>query len=97
MVWFGLVLWQINHCRLFNDNSVLYINISYIWFVNISQQSKIVTSIVISCLNFWDEAWLFLSLKVFGLLSSSLFGNNNKDEDNSPKTPNDKKNVVMYH
>ena len=26
----------------------------------------------ISCLNFWDEAWWFLSLKVFGLLSSSL-------------------------
>ena len=26
----------------------------------------------ISCLNFWDEAWWFLSLRVFGLLSSSL-------------------------
>ena len=25
-----------------------------------------------SCLNFWDEAWWFLSLRVFGLLSSSL-------------------------
>ena len=35
-----------------------------------------------SCLNFWDEAWWFLSLRVFGLLS----GNKNKDEDNSPKT-----------
>ena len=26
----------------------------------------------ISCLKFWDEAWWFLSLRVFGLLSSSL-------------------------
>ena len=25
-----------------------------------------------SCLNFWDEAWWFLSLRVFGLLSLSL-------------------------
>ena len=24
------------------------------------------------CLNFWDEAWCFLSISVFGLLSSSL-------------------------
>ena len=102
----------------------------------------------ISCLNFWDEDWWFLSLRVFRLLSSSLLlfpqyfgqyvlllqvfvelrnlpgtsnyilywihgvtcsdsvshnrvkvlsipvlllacGNNNKDEDNSPKTLND--------
>ena len=28
--------------------------------------------IYICCLNFWDEAWWFLSLRVFGLLSSSL-------------------------
>ena len=26
----------------------------------------------LSCPNFWDEAWWFLSLRVFGLLSSSL-------------------------
>ena len=26
----------------------------------------------LSCLNFWDEAWRFLSLRVFGLLFSSL-------------------------
>ena len=25
-----------------------------------------------SCLNFWDEAWWFLLLRVFGLLTSSL-------------------------
>ena len=32
MVWFGLVLWDINHCRLFNTKSPLYIYIKYIWF-----------------------------------------------------------------
>ena len=37
--WFGLVLWHINHCRLFSAKSSLYIYIRYIWFVNISQQS----------------------------------------------------------
>ena len=28
----GLVLWQINHCRLFNAKCSLYIYIKYIWF-----------------------------------------------------------------
>ena len=32
MVWFGWVLWHINHCRLFNAKSSLYIYIKYIWF-----------------------------------------------------------------
>ena len=31
---FGLVLWHINHGKLFNDKSYLYIYIKYIWFVN---------------------------------------------------------------
>ena len=31
-----------------------------------------ISTIVVNCLNFWDEAWWFLSLRVFGLLSSSL-------------------------
>ena len=31
MVWFGWVLWHINHCRSFNAKSSLYIYI-YIWF-----------------------------------------------------------------
>ena len=30
--WLGLVLWHINHCRLFNAKSSLYIYIKYIWF-----------------------------------------------------------------
>ena len=54
--------------------------------------------IFLSCLNFWDDAW-FLSLRVFGLLSSYLFfistGQNNKDEDNRPKAVNDKNNQVL--
>ena len=29
---YGLVLWHINHCRLFNAKSSLYIYIKYIWF-----------------------------------------------------------------
>ena len=30
----GLVLWYINHCRLFNAKSCLYMHIKYIGFVN---------------------------------------------------------------
>ena len=33
MIWFGWILWQINHCRLFNAKSSLYIyQIYMIWF-----------------------------------------------------------------
>ena len=40
-VWFGLVLWHINHCRLFNPKSILYIYMKYlgfglVWFYAIS-------------------------------------------------------------
>ena len=28
----GWVLWHINHCRLFNAKSSLYIYIKYVWF-----------------------------------------------------------------
>ena len=31
--WFGLVLWHINHCGLFNAKFSLYIYIKYKWFV----------------------------------------------------------------
>ena len=31
-IWFGWVLWHINHCRLFNAKSSLYIYIKYIRF-----------------------------------------------------------------
>ena len=32
VVWFGLVLWDINHCCLLNAKSSLCIYIKYIWF-----------------------------------------------------------------
>ena len=32
MIWFRLVSWHINHCRLFNAKSSLYIYIKYIRF-----------------------------------------------------------------
>ena len=32
MIWFGLVLWHINYCRLSNAKSSLYIYIRYILF-----------------------------------------------------------------
>ena len=32
MIWFGLGLWHINPCRLFNTKSSLYMYIKYIWF-----------------------------------------------------------------
>ena len=32
MIWFGCVLWHINHCWLFNAKSSLYISIKYIRF-----------------------------------------------------------------
>ena len=34
LLWFGWVLWHINHCRLFNVKSSSYVHIKYIWFVN---------------------------------------------------------------
>ena len=32
LVWYGMILWHINHCRLSNAKSSLYIYIKYIWF-----------------------------------------------------------------
>ena len=34
MIWLGLILWHINHCRLFNAKYRSYMSIRYIWFVN---------------------------------------------------------------
>ena len=34
LVWFGWVLWYINHCGLFKAKSFFYICIKYVWFVN---------------------------------------------------------------
>ena len=82
-VWFGL--WHINHCWLSNAKScsftymicehILLITFLWVhvyfhtvkWFQVFQPNSN-----NFSCLNFWDEAWWFLSLRVFGLISSSL-------------------------
>ncbi len=40
MIWFGLVLYHINHCRLLNAKSSLYIYIKYIGFGYIGSYGK---------------------------------------------------------
>ena len=35
MIWLGWVLWHINHCRLFNAKSFLYIYIKYMIYKHI--------------------------------------------------------------
>ena len=65
MIWFGWVLWHINHCRLFNAKSSLYINIRYIWFglVGFYGISTIVGYLMPNplytyILNIYDLVWL---------------------------------------
>ena len=59
LVWFGLVLWHINHCRLFNAKSSLYIYIKYIWFglvlwhINNCRLFNAKSSFYIYILNIW--------------------------------------------
>ena len=64
-IWFGLVLWHINHCRLFNVKSSLYIYIKYIWFglVGFYGISTIVGYLMSNplytyILNIYDLVWL---------------------------------------
>ena len=35
LIWFGWVLWHINHCRFFNSKFRFCIYIKYIWFVEL--------------------------------------------------------------
>ena len=63
--WFGWVLWHINHCRLFNAKSSLYIYIKYIWFdlVGFYGISTIVGYLMPNplytyILNIYDLVWL---------------------------------------
>ena len=65
IIWFGLVLWHINHCRLFNAKSSLYIYIKYIWFglVGFYGISTIVGYLMPNplytyILNIYDLVWL---------------------------------------
>ena len=69
LVWFGLVLWHINHCRLFNAKSSLYIYIKYIGFglvgfygistiLGYLMPNPLYIYIYIYILNIYDWAWL---------------------------------------
>ena len=65
MIWFGWVLWHINHCRLFNAKFSLYIYIKYIRFglVGFYGISTIVSYLIphpfyTSLLQIYDFVWL---------------------------------------
>ena len=64
MIWFGWVLWHINHCRLFDAKFSLYIYIKYIGFglVGFYGKSTIVgylmpNPLYIYMLNIYDLVW----------------------------------------
>ena len=63
--WFGLILWQINHCRLFNGKSFLYIYIKYIRFdlvwlygISIIVGYSMPNTLYTHLLNIYDLIWL---------------------------------------
>ena len=62
MILFGWVLWQINHCRLFNTKSFLYIYIKYdlVGFYGISTivGYLMLNSLYTYILNTYDLVWL---------------------------------------
>ena len=75
MIWFGLVLWHINHCRLFNAKSFLYVYIKYIWFglVWFYSISTVVgylmpNSFYAYILNIYDLVWFCGTSTVVGYL-----------------------------
>ena len=64
MIWFGLVLWHINHYRLFNAKSSLYLYTKYIWFGWVGSYgiSTIVGYLMLNALytyilNIYDLVW----------------------------------------
>ena len=74
MIWFGWVLWHINHCRLFNAKYSLYIYIYILniydlvrlglvlWYINhcrlFNAKSSLYIYIYIYMLNIYDLVWL---------------------------------------
>ena len=71
MIWFGWVLWHINHCRLFNAKSSLYIYIKYIQIglVGFYGISTIVGYLIPNplytyILNIYDLVWLGLMVYI---------------------------------
>ena len=76
MIWFGWVLWHINHFRLFNAKSSLYIYIKYIWFglVGFYGISTIVGYLIPNLLytyilNIYDLVWFgFMAYQPFWVI-----------------------------
>ena len=80
LVWFGLILWHINHCRLFNAKSSLYIYIKYIRFglvlfygistiVGYFMPNPLYTYI----LNIYDLVWFYAKSTIVGYLMQIFF------------------------
>ena len=80
MIWFGWVLWHINHCRLFNAKSSLCVYVKYIWFglVDFYGISTIAGYLMpnpfyMYILNTYDLVWLgFISIIVGYLMPNSI-------------------------
>ena len=67
MIWFGLVLWYINHCWLFNTKSSWNIYIKYIWFglvwfygISAIGSYLMPNPLYTYILNIYDLVWLVL-------------------------------------
>ena len=58
MIWFGLVLWHIEYCRLFNTKSSLYIYIKYIYGISTIVGYLILNPLYSYILNIYDLVWL---------------------------------------
>ena len=83
MIWFGWILWHINHCRLFNTESSSYIYIRYIGFgfVGFYGMSTIVGYLIPNPLWFGLVLWhinhsrLFNAKSIFIHINSSISNN----------------------
>ena len=90
MIWFDWVLWHINHCRLFNSKSSLYIYIKYISFAlfgfyGISTPCRLFDAkscfyifikyiIIIIIMSCWKHGYPWSSLATFPYRSSPQAG-----------------------
>ena len=75
MIWFGLVLWHIKHCRLFNAKSFLYIYIKYIWFglvwfdgISATVGYLMPNPVYTYILNIYDLVWFYGISNIVGYL-----------------------------
>ena len=70
MIWFGWVLWHINHCRLFNAKSSLYIYVKYIRFGLVGFYG--ISTIVGYLIRIWAK-WIWESCQWKGTYIYMLF------------------------